>query len=426
MTQFSNFIYIHNKLHCEQVSLEDLALKHGSPLYVYSYHDLTSQYKELENAFSKVDHLICYSIKANSNAAILKIFFSLGAGADVVSGGELRRALKAGCDPKKIVFSGVGKTSEEIHLALQEGILQFNVEGEQELDNIQRIAKFLDFKAPIAIRVNPDVDPKTHPYISTGLKENKFGISHKKVVQVYKKAMGMSHIDVVGIDCHIGSQILDKQSFTDAMIKLKDIIQKIRAAGCQIQNIDVGGGLGIRYKDEQTLSASDYAEAILDPLKDVPGKILIEPGRFLVGNAGALVTKVIYVKEGEEGKHFTIVDAAFNDFKRPMLYDAYHEINPVVLKEERKKIVTNITGPICETTDFFAHDRTMQPTEQGEYVALMSSGAYGMSMASTYNSRGRPQEILVKDNDFFVIKKADQLEDIILNEVVPEFLKEEF
>jgi len=424
MTQFDYFKYRDDKLFCEEQEVKMIAEKQGTPLYIYSYHALVDQYTKFSKAFKDIDHLICFAVKANTNAAIMKTFFELGAGADVVSSGEMRRALKAGCDPKKIVFSGVGKTSEEIHLALQEGIYQFNVESEQELMNIERIAKFLDFKASIAIRVNPNVDPKTHPYISTGLKKNKFGVSESRAVELYEKAAQMKHIEIQGIGCHIGSQITELQPFTDAMGKIRDLVLQLREKGITIKTIDMGGGLGIRYDNEEDKSPSDYASAVLEPLKDLNCRIIMEPGRFLTGNAGIFVTKVVYLKKGEDDHHFTIVDGAFNDLMRPMLYQAYHEINPVEKMGKRKTVKSDIVGPICETTDSFATSIEIKETAPGEYLAIMSTGAYGASMASTYNSRGRPAEIMVKDKEFYIIKKPDRLEDIIEKETLPEFLKE--
>lgn len=423
-TAFDFFRTVDGQLYCENVSVEEIAKKQGTPVYVYSHAVLEKQYEALEQAFAGVKHQICFAVKANSNAAIMKTFFNRGGGADVVSGGELRRALLAGCPAERIVFSGVGKTSEEIHLALQDRILQFNVESEQELVNIQRVAAFLDRRAPIAIRVNPDVDAKTHPYISTGLSCNKFGIFHDEAVALYQKAAKMSHIDIVGIDCHIGSQLVDVQPFEDAMLKIRELVLELTALGINLKNIDVGGGLGIRYKDEPVKSAQDYAAAILKPLADLGGCIVLEPGRFLVGNAGILVSQVIYTKKGGDGRHFTIVNAAFNDLMRPMLYEAYHEILPVFAKAERARIKTDVVGPICETTDSFATARDLQLLGPGEYVAFMSAGAYGMSMSSTYNSRGRVAEVMVRDKEFFVIKKPDRLEDMMAKEALPEFLKD--
>ncbi len=424
MTNFAHFTYKTNRLFCEESDLDLIAQKQGSPLYIYSYQSLVDQFAALDGAFKNHAHLICFSVKANPNAAVMKTFFSLGAGADVVSSGELRRAINAGCARDKIVFSGVGKTSEEIHLALNEGVLQFNVESEAELLNIQRIASFLDKRANIAIRVNPDVDPKTHPYISTGLKQNKFGVNHSLAIALYKKAKTLSHIDVTGIDCHIGSQITESQPFYDAAAKLRELILELKKEGIELKHVDVGGGLGIRYKDETTKSPTEYAAAILKALDGLNLNIILEPGRFLTGNAGIFVTKVLYLKEGDEGQHFTIVDGAFNDLMRPMLYDAYHEIVPLVKDDTRKKIATTIVGPICESTDTFAKDRTLTAVKPGEHLSFMSAGAYGMSMSSMYNSRGRVAEILVKGKEFFVIKKPDRLEDFTKQEALPEFLKD--
>lgn len=423
MTQFDHFEYKDGQLFCENHSVSLIAEKQGSPLYIYSYQALVDQYQKLTQPFQDIDHLVCFSVKANPNKAILKTFFDQGSGADVVSRGELQRALEAGCDAKKIVFSGVGKTSEEIHYALDQDILQFNVESQQELHNIQRIASFLDKKANIAIRVNPDVDAKTHPYISTGMKKNKFGVNHNRALDLYKEAQGMSHINITGIDCHIGSQLTDIQPFHDAMVKIRELVLGLKEMGIQLENIDIGGGLGIRYQDEDVKSPEQYAASILEPLKDLGCRIILEPGRFLAGNAGVFVTKVVYTKEGEEGQHFTIVDGAFNDLMRPMLYQAYHAILPTAQKDDRKTVATTVVGPICESTDTFAKDREIQLSASGEYLAIMSAGAYGMSMASTYNSRGKPAEVLVKGDMFYTIRKPDRLDDITKREEMPEFLK---
>lgn len=422
-TKFENYAYKNNTLYCEDVNLQELAKKHGTPLYVYSHSSLEEQFKKLDQAFQSVDHLICFSVKANPNQAILRSFFNLGAGADVVSGGELQRAILAGCDPQKIVFSGVGKTDEEIELALDKGIRQFNVESEQELDRIEDIAQKKNQKAAIAFRVNPDVDAKTHPYISTGLRYNKFGVSHKQAITLYKKASQMSHIEIVGIDCHIGSQLTDISPFTDAMQRIRELVLELREQGIHLKSIDIGGGLGIRYKDEDVKTPEEYAKAILEPLKDLKCQILLEPGRFLVGNSGAFLTQVVYIKENEEGKHFTIVDGAFNDLMRPMLYHAYHEILPVTKEENRREVSTDVVGPICETTDSFAKDRVLHEILPNEVMAIMSAGAYGASMASLYNSRPRPKEILVREKETYLIKEADSLEDIIRKEKMPGFLK---
>jgi diaminopimelate decarboxylase len=420
----SHFSYQGNQLFCENVSVESIAQKQGTPLYIYSYQYLVEQYQELTTAFAKQDHLICYSMKANSNIAIVKTFVDSGAGADVVSAGELRRALAAGCPANKIVFSGVGKTSEDIHFAIDQGILQFNVESEQELHNIQRISAFLDKKANIAMRVNPDVDAKTHPHISTGLKENKFGVGHTKALELYELAQNMSHIEITGIDYHIGSQITEVGPFKAAAKKIKSLVQAIQKKGIALKYIDIGGGLGIDYGNNPTISAQEYADAILGELKDLKLTLILEPGRFLTGNSGIFVTKVVYLKKNDDGKHFTIVDGAFNDLMRPALYQAHHNIQPVVQIKDRPTVKTNITGPVCETTDFFAKDRGLPLTGPGEFLAILSTGAYGMSMASTYNSRPRPTEVLVKDKMFYVIRKPDRMEDITGRETLPEFLKD--
>ncbi len=423
MTNYPFYQYQNNSLCCENVSLDQIAKKQGTPLYVYSYQSLVTQFKTLDDAFKNHDHLICYSVKANSNIAIMKTFFNLGAGADVVSAGELRRALSAGCDPQKIVFSGVGKTSEEIHYALGQGILQFNVESEMELHNIQRIAQFLDKRASIAIRVNPDVDPKTHPYISTGLKNNKFGVSHTQALELYLKAKDMSHIDIVGIDCHIGSQITEIEPFHDAMKKVAEIIDQLEKNHITLKYIDIGGGLGIRYHEETPRTPTEYASAILSALGKYNQTLILEPGRFLVGNSAVLLSKVLYHKENEDAQHFTIIDAAFNDLMRPMLYEAYHHVLPVT-NHNRNAKPTTLVGPICESSDVFAQGRVMPLVLPTEVIAFMSAGAYGMSMSSTYNSRGRVAEILVKDKEFYVIKKPDRLEDFTHQESLPEFLKD--
>jgi diaminopimelate decarboxylase len=422
MTKFTHFTYKKNTLFCENTSIKDIVAKHNTPIYIYSYQSIKDQYHLLAEAFGPWQNLICYAVKANTNKAILKTLFNLGAGADVVSGGELSRALMAGCDPQKIVFSGVGKTENEIELGINSNILQFNVEGEQELDAINTIAKHLGKNAPIAIRVNPDVDPKTHPYISTGLKKNKFGVNHKQALALYEKALKLNHLHIAGISCHIGSQITQTQPFYDAMVKIRELIDCLEKQNITLDNIDIGGGMGILYEQENIPTARDYAHAIMTPLDGVKGQIILEPGRFLVGNAGVLITKVLYVKPSEEGLLFTIVDSGFNDLMRPMLYQAHHDIIPVTKDAKAKEVVTNIEGPICESSDRFAKKRKIPLQKQNDYLAIMSAGAYGSSMASSYNSRARPAEVLVKDDAFFLIKKADLLDDIVKNELLPDFL----
>ena len=412
------FTYKNNELYCEGVSLEKLVKQFGTPLYVYSYAALKNRFERFNNAFKSIDSLICYSMKANSNGAVLKTFVGLGGGIDVVTGGELWRALKAGCPASRIVFAGVGKADDEISAALDAGILQFNVESEDELENISRIAVARGKKAPIALRVNPDVDPKTHAYISTGLKKSKFGVNHKRAIEIYKKASTMLGIQVVGIDCHIGSQITTTSPFVDAAKRVRHLVETLKSEGIEIKNWDIGGGLGIVYKDETPPTPEDYAKALLSVVGDLKLKFIFEPGRFLVGNTGALVTKALYNKVGEN-KNFLIVDAALNDLMRPAMYDAYHALWPVKKDGARPDLVADVVGPICETGDFFAHDRTMKQVLQGEYLALMSAGAYGFSMSSTYNSRPRACEVFVNGDQVDLVRHRETFEDLVRGEVMP-------
>ncbi|MBI2340192.1 MAG: diaminopimelate decarboxylase [Deltaproteobacteria bacterium] len=416
------FTYIDNVLHCENLAVGEIAQKFGTPVYIYSYRALKETFEHFDAAFGGADHLVCYSMKANSCRAILKTFIRAGSGIDVVSGGELERALQAGCDPKKIVFSGVGKSSVEIEAALKAGILQFNVESEEELANINRIALGLNKRAPVALRVNPDVDPKTHAYISTGLKKSKFGVCHDNAVEVYAKASAMRGIEIVGIDCHIGSQLIEVAPFVEAVRKIKELIRQIRGAGISLKHLDIGGGLGITYKDETPPTAEEYASAIKKEIQDLNLKLILEPGRFLVGNAGILVTRVLYNKE-HASKKFVVVDAGTNDLMRPALYDAYHKIEPLHVEAKRDKIHADVVGPVCETGDFFAVERPLQTMLPGEYLAIMSAGAYGYSMSSNYNSRPQPAEVMVNGKEFFVINERESLEDIVRGEKVPDFLK---
>lgn len=407
-----HFTYRRGQLCCENLPLATLAKRHDTPFYVYSSRSILSQWEKLAKAFGKMNHRVCYSVKANPNHEILKMLFSCGAGADVVSGGELWRSLRAGCDPQKIVFSGVGKTAQEIELALRKKILQFNVESKGELDLIEKIAKNLKCCAPIALRVNPDVDAKTHPYISTGLKQNKFGIDVKNAKKIYLGMKKRRHLAVVGIDCHIGSQLTDLLPFADAFKKLRALVLELKDEGILFENIDVGGGLGIRYHDEPEISVAAYGKLVAQHFSELGSRIILEPGRFLLGHAGALVASVLYVKTNSSGKHFTIIDAGFNDLKRPMLYQAYHEILPVK-KTRAKNIKTDVVGPICETTDTFAVNRILPEMQSGDLLAIMDCGAYGASMASFYNSRPRPMEILVTGAKHRVIKKRDSFKTIV-------------
>jgi len=416
-----HFHYKNNKFYAEGVPLTKIAKAVGTPCYIYSQATLTHHFKVFDNAFSDIPHLTCYSVKANSNIALLKLFASLGGGVDVVSGGELFRALKAEVPPQKIVFSGVGKTEDEIKMALEVGILMFNVESKAELETIHKIASSLGKIAPIALRVNPDIDPKTHPYISTGLRKNKFGIDIKTAEELYLKANHMPHIRVIGIDCHIGSQLTLLSPFLDALERIKLLYQKLEAQGLKLQYLDLGGGLGIPYGEEIPPHPTEYAQAIKAAAQDLNCTLIFEPGRVIVGNAGILLTKVLYSKQGK-GKTFIIVDAAMNDLIRPSLYHAYHEIKPV---EEKKRpvIVADVVGPICETGDFFAQERKMPLAQSGELLAIMSAGAYGFVMSSNYNSRPRVAEVLVNGDRYQVIRKRECYEDLIRLEKIPEWIK---
>ncbi len=415
-------------LHCEDVSLVQIAEQYGTPAYVYSRATLSRHYRVFDEALSAFDHQICFSVKANSNIAILKLLGSLGAGADIVSGGELVRARRAGIDPKKIVFSGVGKTAAEMRQALDEKILVFNVESLAELELLNEVAAEAHAKAPVSLRINPNVDAKTHPYISTGLQKNKFGIPWETAKQSYQRAQELPNIQVVGVDCHIGSQLRELAPFVDAAHKLVGLVESLIADGINIQHIDVGGGLGIPYSEpgeSDTPSPADYGLALveaLSPLAQHKIKLICEPGRVIAGNAGVLLTKVLYCKESEI-KKFVITDAAFNDLMRPALYGAYHPITPVTEVTGRETIVTDIVGPICETGDFFARDREMPAVVRGEYLSVGSAGAYGFSMASNYNSRPRACEVLVHGDQHALIRKRETIDQLLENESIPEFLE---
>lgn len=414
--------YKDHELFMENVSINEIANSIGTPCFIYSYESIEKNFNDYKEAFSNLDPIICYSIKANSNIAVLKAFSNLGAGFDIVSGGELKRVLIAGIDSPKIVFSGVGKTEDEIKEALDANILFFNIESTEELKTINKVANEIGKMAPIALRVNPDIDPETHPYISTGFKKSKFGIEIDKAVEVYKQASKMEGINVVAIDAHIGSQIFDLSSFADSLKKLIHLAEGLKNEGVDIKYIDIGGGLGISYKREEIPpDVAQFAKVIKNEIADRPYKLVLEPGRSLIGNAGIMVTKVIYIKEGAD-KKFVIVDAAMNDLIRPTFYNSYHEIVPVIENNSDKEIV-DIVGPICETGDFLAVDREFPKTQNGDYLAVLSAGAYGSVMASNYNSRPRAAEVMVKGSEFFLIKEREQFEDIIKGETIPESLK---
>ncbi|WP_353684735.1 diaminopimelate decarboxylase [Thermodesulfovibrio sp. 3907-1M] len=414
------FTYKKGELFVEDVPVKELVKEFGTPLYIYSYGTLIRHIRAYEEAFCEISHIICYAVKANSNLAILSLFAELGIGADIVSGGELFRALKAGIKPYRIVFAGVGKTDEEIEYAIKNNILMFNVESELELYKINEIAKKLKKQARVALRINPDIDPKTHKYIATGLKTSKFGIPISKAVEYYKVAKSLENIKIIGIHKHIGSQITETDAYVEALRKLLELYEKLVQADVDIEYIDIGGGLGITYKDEEPPHPKDLANALIPLIKNQKGKLIVEPGRSIVGNAGILVTKVLYTKQTDV-KNFIIVDAGMNDLMRPTLYGSYHEILPVT-QGKRQKIVADIVGPICESGDFLAKDREIEKLSPGEYLAVMSAGAYGFSMSSNYNSRPRAAEVLVKGEHYALIRKRETYKDLIKNEIIPEDL----
>ncbi|BBJ23467.1 diaminopimelate decarboxylase [Candidatus Nitrotoga sp. AM1P] len=407
------FKYQSNQLYAEQVSLADIAQRFGTPCYVYSHGALTDSYHQFAEAFKEREHLICYAVKANPNIAILNLFAKLGAGFDIVSGGELQRVLAAGGAANKVVFSGVGKTVAEMQLALEAGILCFNVESEAELTRLNEVARQINKVASVSLRVNPDVDAKTHPYISTGLKQNKFGIAYTEALALYRKASGLPHLRVLGMDCHIGSQLTELSPFIAATEKMLVLVNALESEGIHLEHLDMGGGLGIRYLDETPPAIADYAGALLSALRGRSEKIIIEPGRVLVGNAGVLLTKVEYLKHGEE-KHFAIVDAAMNDLMRPALYDAYHHIQPVQpgnMPAHQYEVV----GPVCETGDFLGNARQLA-ISQGDLVAVMSAGAYGMSMSSNYNTRPRAAEVMVAGEVMQLIRERETVQQLFAGE----------
>ena len=413
MSSFPSFSYHNAKLHVESVSLERIAVEFGTPCYVYSHATLTAAYREFDSAFAGRDHLICYAVKANSNLAILNLFARLGSGFDIVSGGELKRVLNAGGDPHKVVFSGVGKHPEEMRAALTAGILCFNVESEAELLRLNQIAAEMNKLAPVSLRVNPDVDARTHPYISTGLKENKFGIPFDEAEKLYLSAQQFSNIRFTGLDCHIGSQLTELNPFIEAAEKVLALLARLEAQGSRIEHLDLGGGLGIRYSSETPPLARDYVTALCAKIGQRSQRILIEPGRALVGNSGLLLTRVEYLKHTPY-RDFAIVDAAMNDLIRPALYDAYHEVLPVAVSEENAKMY-QIVGPVCETGDFLGHDRRLS-LRQGDLLAVMSAGAYGMSMSSNYNTRPRAAEVMVEGDHIHLIRERESVEQLIAHE----------
>jgi diaminopimelate decarboxylase len=431
------FNYLRGELKVEDVSVADLAEKHGTPLYIYSARTILEHYRKLRDAFAGAgglsqEPLICYSVKANSNLSILKLMKDEGSGFDVVSGGELYRALKVGADPKKCVFAGVGKNDEEITYALEQGILLFNVESEEELANIDRIAGKLGKKAPVALRVNPDVDPQTHTYISTGKKETKFGVDLIRAKKIVQSALSLQNTHLKAIHVHIGSQITKVEPYVETMQRIAAFLPELEKIGAKIEMLDIGGGFGIWYKDKLAKPAKEIAASILPMLQRMNCRVLLEPGRFIVGNAGILVTRVLYVKQSGD-KKFVICDAGMNDLIRPTLYSAYHRIWPVKTDPGHSgeapdeeawsgaSAVTDIVGPICESGDFFAKERKMPPLKRGDLVCVFSAGAYGYAMASNYNSHPRPCEVMVAGKKADVVTARESMEDLLRNEKIVTF-----
>ena len=417
-----DFHYREGELYCEDVPLSRIAKEVGTPCYIYSHHTLVRHFRVYDGAFKNIPHIVAFAMKANSNLAVLRLMAIEGSGVDIVSGGELYRALKAGVPPTKIVFAGVGKKAEEIAEALKADILMFNVESPAELQAINEVAASLGVKARVALRINPDIDPKTHPYISTGLKKSKFGIAADRAIEEFKAATAFSHIKVVGLHAHIGSQLTQVTPFVESLKKVLAMVQALAEQGIPLRYINIGGGLGITYSDETPPEPKDLAEAISPLVRDLKCVLIMEPGRVIVGNAGVLLTKVVYAKDGE-AKRFLIVDAAMNDLIRPSLYDAYHDIRPVYEAATRgEKKTVDVVGPVCESGDFLAKDRVMPALNAGDLMAVMSAGAYGFVMSSNYNSRPRVPEVLVHEGQIHVIRSRESYEDLVRGEEIPEFL----
>jgi len=412
------FHYENNELYCEEVLVSDVAESVGTPFYLYSQRTIVDHYKKLDTAFSGIDHLICFSMKSNANLAICKTLANEGSGADIVSGGELYKAIKAGFNPQNIVFAGVGKTDSEIEYALKTDILMFNVESMSEAKAINRVAGNLGKKARIALRVNPDVDPGTHKHITTGKKENKFGLAIDHAIEYFTEANNMPNLDVIGIHAHIGSQIVSTEPYVESLKRLSKLISDLEKVGINIKTLNIGGGLGIIYNEENPSTAQQFAEAILPLVKPTGRRLILEPGRFIVGNAGILVTKVVYIKQTET-KTFIIVDAGMNDLIRPALYDSYHNIRPLKINGT-EEMTADIVGPICESADCFAKDRKINVVKEGDLLSIFSAGAYGFVMSSNYNARPKVAEVMVIGDKYFVVRKRETYEDLIKGEVIPQ------
>lgn len=410
----NTFSFKNKALYAESVAVTDLMVEYGSPIYIYSRGQIESNWQQFDQAFGDHPHLICYAVKANSNLGVLNVLAKLGSGFDIVSIGELERVIAAGGKPGRCVFSGVSKTKTEIQRALELGIYCFNVESAAELDSVESAAKLMSTKAPISIRINPDVDANTHPYIATGLKENKFGVSINSALELYKKAELSKHLDVFGLDYHIGSQITEVSPFIEALEKALELISELKAEGIKMSHIDIGGGVGITYNEEKTINIEKYVQSVLDKVGDL--EVLLEPGRAIVGNAGIFVTQVEYLKQGGV-KSFAIIDGAMNDLQRPSLYGSYHQAISVEDNSKGIKDTWDLVGPICETGDFLAKDRELT-LEQGDYIALMSAGAYGFVLSSNYNSRPRVAEVMVSGSNHTLVRKRETVGSLFENEFI--------
>ena len=419
-TVTDRFTYRNDEMYCEGVPLREIVDAVGTPAYVYSLAQLRDAFLSFDQAFAASRHLVCFSVKANSNLAVLRAFVNEGSGFDIVSGGELFRVLKAGADPGKVVFSGVGKTREEMEYALRSGILMFNVESEQEMEALNEVAGSMGVTAPVSFRINPDVDPQTHPYISTGMKKSKFGIAIDPAAEAYRRAIALPNLEVVGVDCHIGSQLTSTSPFADAAERVRAFIEVLQGEGADIRYVDLGGGLGIRYDDEEPPDPGDYAKALMEGVRGLDVTLVLEPGRSMVGNAGILLTRVLYLKR-TEAKNFVVVDGAMNDLIRPSLYGAFQGLRPVD-RREAEPMTADVVGPICESGDFLAQDRDIQPPEPGDLMAVMSAGAYGFTMASNYNTRPRAAEVLVDGKEFAVVRERETLEGLVAGEKIPAML----
>ncbi len=415
-----SFYYRNGRLYCEDVPASDIIFSAGTPVFVYSKNYFTDSYRKFSEAFKGIDHKIFYACKSNFNINVIKIFGELGSGADVNSEGELIRALRAGIDPRNIILSGVGKTADEIKISIQKGLLVIKAESEEEIILINRIAGELGKKAEVSVRINPDIIVKTHPYITTGLTENKFGMSIKATEEIFRNRAAYPNINFTGIDMHIGSQITETTPFLRAVNKVYDLYAILKKSGITVSHFDIGGGFGVQYKDEDVFELNELASVLIPALKKFGCTIFFEPGRLFTANAGILLTKLLYTKRGEN-RNFLITDAAMTDIIRPSLYGTYHHIQPAVLDEEREEITADIVGPVCETGDFLGKGRSLQEVKSGEYLALLSAGAYGMVMSSNYNARRRPPEVIVDGNKFYIVRSRETFDQLLYDEkIVPE------